>query len=214
MSTQSSETSAAAAAEIGSTLQQENASKFLKFEDSYTLTQRLRSGSYGIVFVTRHLGIEADYAVKVIDRKKLKKKDDDSVFREVDILRQLMDCAGVIRLIDFYESPEKFYVVQEWAQGGDVFDKLAKRTTYTEKDARELSLVLLETMHTMHTRGLVHRDLKPENLLLKNTSDDSNIKVADFGFARKVPEEGLRTRCGTVRTRARFDRIFFLLLTV
>jgi serine/threonine protein kinase len=70
-----------------------------------------------------------------------------------------------------------------------VFDKLAKRTTYTEKDARELSLVLLETMHAMHSRSLVHRDLKPENLLLKNKFDDSNIKVAGELEVPRIDQE-------------------------
>lgn len=112
-------------------------------------------------------------------------------------MKLLIDVPGVIRLIDFFFSPSKFHVVQEWAQGGDVFDELAKRTTYTENDARDLSFVLLQTLQHMHSRGLVHRDLKPENLLLLNNFDVSNIKLCDFGFAKKVPEEGLQTRCGT-----------------
>jgi serine/threonine protein kinase len=59
-------------------------------------------------------------AVKILDRKKLKKKDDDAVFREVEVMKELMDVPGVIKLMDFFVSPEKFYVVQEWAEGGDV----------------------------------------------------------------------------------------------
>jgi calcium/calmodulin-dependent protein kinase (CaM kinase) II/calcium/calmodulin-dependent protein kinase I len=112
-------------------------------------------------------------------------------------MKLLIDVPGVIRLIDFFVTPTKFHVVQEWAEGGDIFDKLAKRTTYTEKDARDLSFVLLQTMQAMHSLHLVHRDLKPENLLLLNTFDDANIKVCDFGFAKHVPPEGLQTRCGT-----------------
>mmetsp|Transcript_1485 Transcript_1485/g.2443 ORF Transcript_1485/g.2443 Transcript_1485/m.2443 type:complete len:292 (-) Transcript_1485:308-1183(-) len=50
----------------------------------------------------------------------------------------------------------------------------------------------------MHKGGVVHRDLKPENLLLCSESDDSDIKIADFGFAKRIqdllPKE---TACGT-----------------
>lgn len=38
----------------------------------------------------------------------------------------------------------------------------------------------------MHQNGICHRDLKPENLLLVSQDDDSAMKLADFGFAKKV----------------------------
>lgn len=41
-------------------------------------------------------------------------------------------------------------------------------------------------------------DLKPENLLLADKVDDTSVMLADFGFARYVPDDGLKTRCGTV----------------
>lgn len=55
--------------EIGVTLQKdESLSETLRFDENYTVTQRLRAGSFGTVFVTRHIGSDEDYAVKVIDR--------------------------------------------------------------------------------------------------------------------------------------------------
>lgn len=60
------------------------------------------------------------------------------------------------------------------------------KTHYTEKEARDLVKLFLETMNYMHKNGIVHRDLKPENLLLVSDGDDSDIKIADFGFAKKV----------------------------
>jgi len=170
----------------------------LNFKDFYTLETKLRSGSYGTVYSSKHKQTQKEYAVKVIDRSKLKKKsDDEGVFREVSVLKELNDIGGIVSLIDFYVQPHVFHIVQVLAHGGDVFDRLAKRTTYTEHDACELTRQLLKTMQAMHERGYVHRDLKPENLLLQDQSHDSNILVADFGFSKKVPQEGLKTKCGT-----------------
>eukprot|EP00977_Amphora_coffeiformis_P012882 scaffold3271_cov181-Amphora_coffeaeformis.AAC.9 len=80
---------------------------------------------------------------------------------------------------------------------GDVFERLADMTTYTEKKARDLAVQLIKAMEVMHDRKIAHRDLKPENLLLRSKTDDASILLADFGFARHVPEDGLKTRCGT-----------------
>jgi hypothetical protein len=41
-----------------------------------------------------------------------------------------------------------------------------------------------------------HADLKPENLLLASKDNDTDVKIADFGFAKHVSEK-LNTVCGT-----------------
>jgi serine/threonine protein kinase len=88
--------------------------------------------------------------------------------------------------------------VTELVAGGELFDRIVAKTHYTEKEARDLVKMFLETMMYMHEAGVVHRDLKPENLLLCSETDDSDIKIADFGFAKKtvdlLPSE---TACGT-----------------
>jgi len=112
-------------------------------------------------------------------------------------MKELRGCDGVINLIEFYQVPETFHVVLDLAKGGDVFDRLSKRSVYNESDARDLAINLLTTMKFIHDKGIAHRDLKPENILLVDENDDTRLKVADFGFAKKVVDGGLTTRCGT-----------------
>lgn len=167
------------------------------FENDYSIDKKLRSGSYGVVYTTRHKNTNEEFAVKIIDRTKLKKKDDKSTFREINIMKDLLDIENIVRLVDVYVAPKTFHIVQIYAKGGDVFDRLAKRSSYSEMDAHTLSLTLIKTISEMHVRRLCHRDLKPENLLLKDQLNDHSILLADFGFTKFVPYEGLKTRCGT-----------------
>jgi calcium/calmodulin-dependent protein kinase I len=47
---------------------------------------------------------------------------------------------------------------------------------------------------------VAHCNLKPESLLLKSDKNGSNVKIADFGFAKKVLTPNLlTTQCGTLR---------------
>ena len=67
-------------------------------------------------------------------------------------------------------------------EGGELFERIVKKTFYNEMDARGLVRILLDALAYLHHRGIVHRDLKPENLLLKSPFNDFDIKLADFGF--------------------------------
>lgn len=169
------------------------------FEELYKLEKRLRSGSFGTVYECQHVDYPSQlYAVKIIDRKKLKAKDDKAVFTEVATMRELNEVDHVVKIIDFFVQPDKLFMVQMLARGGDVFDRLSQRSKYNEKDARDLAVTLITTMGEIHRRSIVHRDLKPENLLLKEALNDTGILVADFGFAKRCKKgEYLNTRCGT-----------------
>jgi calcium/calmodulin-dependent protein kinase I len=77
-----------------------------------------------------------------------------------------------------------------------------KREHYTEKDARDVVLVLVNTLLYCSNKGIVHRDLKPENILLGYHAPGAfaeQIKIADFGFAKRVDgaKACLTTACGT-----------------
>lgn len=57
-------------------------------------------------------------------------------------------------------------MVTELVEGGEMFDRIVSKSTYTEKEARDVVKVILETIAFLHLSDIVHRDLKPENLLL------------------------------------------------
>ncbi|CAJ1943006.1 unnamed protein product [Cylindrotheca closterium] len=169
------------------------------FESKYDKKDEIARGAYGVVY-TAHPKDDPQkyYAVKVVDKSKMKKqKDIDAVFREAGFLKELRLLPNVIPFIDFFAEEQFLYVVLSYARGGDLFRRLTERRKFTEKDARDIGLVLFQTLNVMHNKHkIVHRDLKPENLLLESRRSDT-VYLADFGFANKVPEHGLKTRCGT-----------------
>jgi len=116
---------------------------------------------------------------------------------EVAILRGLRH-QHVIRLYDFIEEPGNYYLVMEQMCGGELFDRVVAKTYYNEKEARDTCKILLEAMRYCHANNVAHRDLKPENLLLPRLDNDSDVKIADFGFAKWCfKPKSLRTQCGT-----------------
>jgi serine/threonine protein kinase len=83
----------------------------------------------------------------------------------------------------------------ELVKGGDLFDCIVEKERYTQVEARRTMRRLLAAVYYLHEhRNIVHRDLKPENVLC---SSPTHVKLADFGLAKIVKTDGLKTFCGT-----------------
>jgi len=169
-----------------------------RFEELYRLKGVLGTGAFSTVRMGYHRSNrEKTYAVKCVNRKKLTEEDEAALLDEVSILKE-MKHYHIIRLFDFFKESSTYYLVMEEMTGGELFDRIVAKAYYNEKEARDTCKILLEAVGYMHKNNVAHRDLKPENLLLVSISDDSEVKIADFGFAKKVYEESsLVTQCGT-----------------
>jgi len=138
-----------------------------------------------------------EVAVKVIDKKKASSEQDAARLKtEVDILKKVRH-PNVVCLKDLFETKENLYLVMELVTGGELFDKIVEKGSYTEKDASTIVKKILSAIDYLHSTGIVHRDLKPENLLLKG-NDDTDVMLSDFGLSKIVGKDALmETACGT-----------------
>lgn len=115
---------------------------------------------------------------------------------EIDILL-CVNHPYVIRCYDFFETAEELYIVMELVTGGELFDRICQRDSYSEAEAKIVLFQLCQAVLYLHKKGIVHRDLKPENILLSGESDSGPIKVSDFGLSKIYSEKMLSTACGS-----------------
>jgi calcium/calmodulin-dependent protein kinase I len=104
-------------------------------------------------------------AIKCVLRKDLPPSDDAAIYDEVAILASV-EHAHIVPLIDFFDEKDCYFIVMELMCGGDLFDRIGKKKSYSEADARDLSSKMLKAMAYCHTRSIAHCDMKPKNLLL------------------------------------------------
>jgi len=139
-------------------------------------------------------------ALKIIDKKSLRREEQAFLMTEVEILVQAKH-ENVIRLTELYETPRMLFLVMELVTGGELFQRIIKQKSYSEADAQVVMRQIFSGVAYLHSRGIVHRDLKPENVLLASDAPDAAIKIADFGLShiieRTADQHGLKTMCGS-----------------
>uniref|UniRef100_A0A1L8DL44 Calcium/calmodulin-dependent protein kinase type 1 n=1 Tax=Nyssomyia neivai TaxID=330878 RepID=A0A1L8DL44_9DIPT len=181
-------------------------------EDKYILKELLGTGAFSEVRLAESRETPGQlFAVKIIDKKALKGKE-DSLENEIKVLRRFsayqnesdgqnngpgLTHPNIVQLLETYEDKAKVYLVMELVTGGELFDRIVEKGSYTEKDASGLIRQVLEAVEYMHDQGVVHRDLKPENLLYYSADDDSKIMISDFGLSKMEDSGIMATACGT-----------------
>ena len=135
-----------------------------EFARKYNLDDKeLGTGAFSrVILATSNEGTKV--AVKCISKNgELKQEDVDSLHEEVAVLRSV-DHPNIVKLYDFFDEKRYYYMAIELMEGGELFERIVKKTFYNEMDARGLVRILLDALAYLHHRGIVHRDLKPENL--------------------------------------------------
>ncbi|XP_043198886.1 calcium/calmodulin-dependent protein kinase type 1-like [Amphibalanus amphitrite] len=165
-------------------------------EEIYDMKEVLGTGAFSQVKVAEKRSEPGKlFAIKIIDKKALKGKE-DSLDNEVKVLRRLRH-PNIVNLLETYEDKHKVYLVMEIVTGGELFDRIVEKGSYTEKDASNLIRQVLAAVDFMHEQGVVHRDLKPENLLYFSPDEDSKIMISDFGLSKMEDSGIMATACGT-----------------
>lgn len=136
-------------------------------------------------------------AVKIINKYEFTKSEIVQIENEVYILLKL-DHPNILKVYNFYEDLNHFYIVTELCTGGELFDKIIMNGYLDEQQAANVMKDILSAISYCHKYGIVHRDLKPENILFLTKKLDSPIKLIDFGTSSLISKkEKLNRCCGT-----------------
>ena len=64
---------------------------------------------------------------------------------------------NVVNIKGYYQDNDYYYVVQELCSGGELFDAIVSKASYSEREAQTVVRTLLYTIAYCHDRGIVHR---------------------------------------------------------
>jgi serine/threonine protein kinase len=174
------------------------AAKTRKIEDYYEFKEKIGTGKFSDVYTAVEMNSNLQWAVKVVEKKKLNEAEREMMRSEVAIMR-LLNHNNVVQMKEVFEDKQKMDLITELVEGGELFDRIHSKKVLSEYTSFYIIRQLLDAVKYLHDVGIVHRDIKPENILLTDDSEIPTIKLADFGLSKLVgPTDMLRTTCGTL----------------
>ena len=150
-------------------------------KNKYEVLGIVGEGAYGIVY--KCLNKETNKYVAV---KKFKETHDKLVQktmkRELAML-QLLRHENVVEFQESFVSKGNFFLVFEYVEKNLLEVLEESPHGLSPKLIRSLVYQMCKAVSYLHKNNMIHRDVKPENLLI---DENFNLKLCDFGFARKV----------------------------
>lgn len=153
---------------------------------TYTATQIIGSGSFGVVYQANIAETGEVVAIKKVFQDKRYKN------RELQILKEL-NHPNVIKLRHYFytsgEKPDETYLncVMDF-----IPDTLSRSIRHYFKSKTTMPMIIvklyayqmLKSLAYIHAVGICHRDIKPQNVLVNPANHI--LKMCDFGSAKKL----------------------------
>ncbi|KAJ1758941.1 MAPK-activated protein kinase Srk1 [Coemansia sp. RSA 2523] len=134
--------------------------------EGYEVLSRIGEGAFSKVYRARQRATGDDVAVKAICKTGLSSVQIANIHKEIAIMESLRS-PRIIKLIAVRETRDYFYLVMEFAEGGEMFDRVLQLTYLSERLARHVIIQVAEAVQYLHANGVVQRDLKLENVVFE-----------------------------------------------
>ncbi|OHT16615.1 CAMK family protein kinase [Tritrichomonas foetus] len=165
----------------------------LKFEQVRVLGQ----GGFGKAILARRKDDKTLVVIKEVQLTALKPRDRDVAFQEAKLLAKLHH-PFIVSYVDSFQENGNLYIVMEYADGGDLAQKLQKKNgqLMSEEEVLHYFFQIALAIKYIHDRRILHRDLKTQNIFL---TKDGTVKLGDFGIARVLQHtfQLCKTQIGT-----------------
>lgn len=153
----------------------------------YRLTSFLGEGGAGVVYRAERTDIGGVAAVKILRDAGLSPAR-RARFTEEQRTLVRMRHPGIAQLYDADTLPDGTpWFAMEYVSGTTLTTHCAAHAPGLAERLRLFRLIGEAVQHA-HGHAIIHRDLKPSNVLV---TDDGNVKLLDFGVARRLDADGV-----------------------
>ncbi|CAK86141.1 unnamed protein product (macronuclear) [Paramecium tetraurelia] len=165
-----------------------------RYEEYYeTKNQLLGQGAFSQVFLGVKKSNQQKVAVKISNRNLAISQQEKRILYRLSQFKH----QNVVQLFDIFDQPEALFIVQEYCNGGTLYEMMNTKQ-FTEEQIVSIALQIANGLNFLHSKNIVHRDVKPENILRQiDELGVETYKITDFGFSSVKLDRMTTIKVGT-----------------
>ena len=163
----------------------------------YEVVGLLGDGGMGRVYRARDPRFDRMVAVKVLQPHLASSPELARRFTAEAVIQAKLRHPNIVAVHDFVADGETLAIVMEFIDGRSLEKVISDAGgPLTPERCVALMSQVLSAMAYAHEQGLVHRDVKPSNIVVETIRGEEHAKVVDFGIAKILGDDKLRTATG------------------
>jgi len=161
----------------------------------YKVGKHLGTGGFANVYKVESLDSHREYACKVINKCRLKRREHQIKLVSEIKLHRTLSHHHICKFFHHFDDDDNVYMLLEICTNKSLMELSNERKILTEPEVRYFMKQIIVAIKYLHNNHIIHRDLKLGNILLDK---DLIVKLCDFGLAARIKDDERKTTiCGT-----------------
>ena len=126
--------------------------------NDFTTLKVIGKGSYGKVLLVEKKDDKKIYAMKILKKKAMIKRNQVAHIKTERKIMELVDHPFIVKLRYAFQNPQKLYMVMDYCPGGELFFHIQRVERFNEEEVKFYGAQLVLALDHLHKNNIIYRE--------------------------------------------------------